>query len=149
MHPIQRFSEDADLSVSPTFLGFTEAELDEAPSTTARLKHYTDVAALWGHPTRTKALARMDVLQDVIRHKSRFFASSWANYGTAVPGTFHLMPAEHRYEELARDLEAMRPMFLAEAPTFTVLLKLLKEAEEGLNQAEGKGGRLAGIKNEN
>ena len=214
---IQRFSEDADLSVSPSFLGFTEADLDEAPSNTARLKrmkalskaceecvlqrfqpaleaavaeilgpalppepwlrfemdpvagtpnlwfnypsvlpqaggyiakqvklelgsltsqqptghhviqpmladvigeafpdfrvavvalelersfwekatilhaeyhrpadqvirdrvarHYTDVAALWRHPSRMKALVRMDVLQDVIRHKSRFFAS--------------------------------------------------------------------------
>ncbi|MGA2082613.1 MAG: nucleotidyl transferase AbiEii/AbiGii toxin family protein [Holophaga sp.] len=278
---IQRFSEDADLSVSPNFLGFTEAELDEAPSTTARLKrmkalgkaceecvaqrfqpaleaavaeilgppvppvpwlrfeidsvagtpnlwfnypsvlpqaggyiakqvklelgsltsqqptgnhviqpmladvlgeafpdfrvpvvalelersfwekatilhaeyhrpanqaikdrvarHYTDVAALWRHPSRTKALARMDVLQDVIRHKSRFFASSWANYGTAVPGTFHLVPAEHRHEELARDLEAMRPMFLSEAPTFRELLEQLNGAEKGLNQASSQG----------
>ena len=102
-------------------------------------RHYTDVAALWRHPSRTKALARMDVLQDVIRHKSRFFASSWANYGTAVPGTFHLVPAEHRHEELARDLEAMRPMFLSEAPTFRQLFVKLSEAEKGLNQASSQG----------
>jgi hypothetical protein len=98
-------------------------------------RHYTDVAALWRHPSRTKALARMDVLQDVVRHKSRFFASSWANYATAVPGTFHLVPPRQRHEALARDLEAMRPMFLAEAPTFSELLKQLESAEQGLNQA--------------
>ena len=91
----------------------------------------------------------MDVLQDVIRHKSRFFASSWASYGTAVPGTFHLMPAKHRYESLAKDLEVMRPMFLSEAPTFAVLLKQLEEAEDGLNQASGQGGRPADANNQN
>jgi len=99
-------------------------------------RHYSDVAALWHHPSHTKALARMDVLHDVIRHKSRFFASGWASYGTAVPGTFHLVPAEHRHEELARDLEAMRPMFLTEAPTFTVLLKQLEL--RGMPQINGR-----------
>ena len=103
-------------------------------------RHYTDFAALWRHPSRTKSLARMDVLQDVIRHKSRFFASSWASYGTAVPGTFHLVPAKHRHEALAEDLEAMRPMFLSESPTFTMLLKQLEEAEGELNFGSSQGG---------
>ena len=66
-----------------------------------------------------------------------------------VEKDFYLVPAEHRHEELARDLEAMRPMFLTEVPTFTVLLKQLEEAEEGLNQASGQGGRPDGIKSEN
>lgn len=99
-------------------------------------RHYTDVAALWRHSSRTKAMARMDVLQDVVRHKSRFFASGWANYATAIPGSFHLVPPMHRHGALARDLEAMRPMFLSEAPSFPGLLEQLKEAEQGLNQAD-------------
>ncbi len=35
---IQRFSEDIDLSVSPMILGFSEAELDNAPSSSKRQK---------------------------------------------------------------------------------------------------------------
>ena len=35
---IQRFSEDTDLAVSPQALGFTAAELDEAPSSSQRRK---------------------------------------------------------------------------------------------------------------
>jgi hypothetical protein len=102
-------------------------------------RHYSDMAALWLHPSRGKAIASHGVLQAVVRHKSRFFASSWASYGTAVPGTFHLMPAEHRQGELARDLEAMRPMFLSRPPSITELLGQLHEAEAELNRASSSG----------
>ncbi len=96
-------------------------------------RHYSDMAALWRHPSRSKALDRLDLLQDVIRHKSRFFASSWASYDTAIPGNFHLVPPEHRHGELARDLESMLPMFLEAPPSFSELLRQLAEAEAELN----------------
>ena len=41
---------------------------------------YADFEALWRHPARAAALARLDLLEDVVRHKSRFFASGWTNY---------------------------------------------------------------------
>jgi hypothetical protein len=97
-------------------------------------RHYSDMAALWQHPSRSKALARLDILQDAIRHKSRFFASSWASYDTAIPRSFHLVPPEHRHGELARDLESMLPMFLAAPPSFRALLECLIEAEASLNK---------------
>ena len=96
-------------------------------------RHYSDMAALWQHPSSSKALARLDLLQDVVRHKSRFFASSWASYDTAIPGSFHLVPPAFRQGELARDLESMQPMFLVSPPSFSELLKQLAEAEADLN----------------
>ena len=96
-------------------------------------RHYSDMAALWQHPSRSKALARLDLLQDVVRHKSRFFASAWASYDTATPGSFHLMPPEHRHGELMRDLEAMQPMFLSPPSSFAELIQQLSEAEAELN----------------
>jgi hypothetical protein len=96
-------------------------------------RHYSDMAALWQHSGRSTALARLDLLQDVVRHKSRFFASAWASYDTAAPGSFHLAPPEHRHGELARDLEAMQPMFLAPPPSFAELIQQLSEAEADLN----------------
>lgn len=49
-------------------------------------RHYSDFAALWAHPSRAASLARLDLLEDVVRHKSRFFASGWASYETARLG---------------------------------------------------------------
>ncbi len=40
-------------------------------------RHYADFEALWRHPSRADALTRLDLLEDVVRHKSRFFASAW------------------------------------------------------------------------
>lgn len=96
-------------------------------------RHYSDMAALWRHPSRSKALARLDLLEDVVRHKSRFFASAWASYATAKPGSFHLVPPEHRHGELMRDLEAMQPMFLTPPPSFRAVIADLAEAEGLLN----------------
>jgi hypothetical protein len=96
-------------------------------------RHYADFAALWRHPSRPDALARLDVLQDVVQHKSRFFASSWARYQTAVPGSFHLVPPAYRHAALSQDYEAMQLMFLSKPPAFDQLLGQLRQAEAELN----------------
>lgn len=98
-------------------------------------RHYSDFAALWRHGGRAQALARMDLLEDVVRHKSRFFASSWANYGTARLGTFRLLPPAHRRAALTQDYAQMRPMFLTEPPAFDEVMAQLAEAEVKLNRS--------------
>jgi len=98
-------------------------------------RHYADVAALWLHPSREKSLHRLDLLDRVRVHKSRYFESSWANYDTAIPGSLKLLPPENRIPELRRDYTAMEPMFLAkEIPTFDQILETLREAGQHLNQ---------------
>jgi hypothetical protein len=100
----------------------------------ARLsRHYSDFAALWSHASRDQSLARLDILEDVARHKSRFFASSWASYHTAKRGMFRLVPPNARLAELARDYDDMRPMFLGDPLPFAQLLEQLARAEEALN----------------
>src|SRR6266508_4321509 len=42
---IQRFSEDVDLSVAPTFLGWSESDLDEAGSRSMRAKRFARLEA--------------------------------------------------------------------------------------------------------
>jgi hypothetical protein len=96
-------------------------------------RHYSDFAALWSDASRGQSLARLDILEDVARHKSRFFASPWANYHTARPGTFRLVPPDPRHAELARDYDNMRPMFLGEPLPFAELLGQLARAEEALD----------------
>lgn len=97
-------------------------------------RHYADFGALWRHASRAQCLARLDLLDDVVRHKSRFFASAWANYDTARLGSFRLAPPEHRHAALAQDYAAMQPMFLSIPPSFEELLAQLTQAEEALNK---------------
>ncbi len=96
-------------------------------------RHYADFAALWRHDSRDNSLSRMDLLEDVVRHKSRFFSSTWANYDTAQRGSFRLVPPDYRHVALAQDYAAMQPMFVGEAPDFAQLLRELAEAEKVLN----------------
>ena len=96
-------------------------------------RHYADVAALWEHPSRAAALARLDLLARVVKHKSRFFASSWANYETAKPGSLKLVPPSHREADLAQDYDRMQTMFLAKPPSFSEVLRVLAEAEREIN----------------
>jgi hypothetical protein len=98
-------------------------------------RHYADFAALWRHPRGPEAAARLDLLERVRLHKSRYFASSWAHYETAVPGTLRLLPPESRLGELRRDYQAMEPMFLSTPLKFDEVLAILREAEQSLNAA--------------
>jgi hypothetical protein len=98
-------------------------------------RHYADVAALWLHPAKEKSINRLDLLDRVRIHKTRYFESSWANYDTAIPGSLKLLPPDTRIPELRRDYAAMEPMFLAkEIPTFEQILSILSEAEHQLNR---------------
>ena len=98
-------------------------------------RHYADFAALWIHASGAEASRQLDLLERVRQHKSRFFASCWANYATAVPGSLRLMPPENRLAELRADYEAMRPMFINQPLPFNQLIAVLQEAEQTLNLA--------------
>lgn len=97
-------------------------------------RHFSDFVALWRHPSGRIAAERIDLLERVRLHKSRYFASSWAHYKSAVPGTLRLHPPEFRMTELRRDYLAMRPMFLGDLLSFEVMMSALTEAERRLNR---------------
>ncbi len=97
-------------------------------------RHYSDFAALWLQDhARTAGLARLDLLADVAQHKSRYFASGWANYATATPGTLKLVPPAYRWAAIGEDYATMRPMFLVEPPPFAELMEQVAQAERALN----------------
>lgn len=97
-------------------------------------RHYSDMAALAGHESAERALARVDLRQRVAAWKERFFAASWARYELARPGTFRLAPPEFRLAELAVDYEKMRPMFLTEPPTFAQVIAAVRALEQRINE---------------
>lgn len=96
-------------------------------------RHYADTAALAKHPTASKAVDQQELCSRVVRWKSRFFGSSWANYDQAAPGTFRIVPPPNRLPALNRDYQAMRDMYLTEPISFSEILAALAELENRIN----------------
>lgn len=97
-------------------------------------RHYSDFAALWQQDhARNAGLARLDLLADVALHKSRYFASNWASYASAAPGTLKLVPPPYRLAAIGEDYATMRPMFLTEPAPFADLMQQLAQAEQAIN----------------
>lgn len=96
-------------------------------------RHYADLAALARHEAGPAALGRDDLRARVVAHKQVFFPATWANYETAVPGTFKLIPSPNRLDALAADYRAMQDMFFRPQPTWHELVAHLRSLESRIN----------------
>ena len=96
-------------------------------------RHYYDMYRLSLLPVRNDALAKMELLQEVVRFKMRFYRSPWAMYEEAKPGSFRLLPLAHHVPELRRDYLAMRTMLFGTVPTFDEITKGLATLEKSIN----------------
>ncbi len=74
-------------------------------------RHLYDFFQLLNSSIKNKALLDTDLLDRVAKHKSIYFASAWANYGTAKKGTLRLSPLSRVLQELKDDYAAMESMF--------------------------------------
>jgi Nucleotidyl transferase AbiEii toxin, Type IV TA system len=101
-------------------------------------RHYADTAALARHPGADHALQSDALRERVVEWKSLFFASRWARYDLARPGTFCLLPTVEQLPELSRDYQAMRVMYLSEPPTFDDVLSALSDLEQRINKRESE-----------
>lgn len=98
-------------------------------------RHYADVAALAAHPAAQSAIDDRETCERVVGWKRLFFGSRWANYETARPGSFRLLPSDERVPALRRDFNAMRDMYLGEPPSFDQVLEDLTELERRINSS--------------
>lgn len=96
-------------------------------------RHYADTAALAKHPAAHKAIQQDELRKRVVKWKSQFFGSAWANYDQAKPGTFRLLPPPERLPALRRDYQAMRDMYLTEPASFDEILATLGKLEQQIN----------------
>jgi len=96
-------------------------------------RHYYDLMQLSQSAIGAQALANLPLLERVVAHKSIYFASNWAHFDTATPGTFHILPEPGRIEDLKRDYAGMREMFFREAPAFEEIMAALQKLERALN----------------
>ncbi|OGH61464.1 MAG: hypothetical protein A3G34_04895 [Candidatus Lindowbacteria bacterium RIFCSPLOWO2_12_FULL_62_27] len=103
-------------------------------------RHYYDMYCLSRNPAGERALADIDLLTRVRKHKQSFFRSAWAHYDTAMPGSFHLAPAPDRRQQIERDYRDMTDMFMSTPPPFAAMMTHLAAVEEKFNA--GKIGQM-------
>lgn len=98
-------------------------------------RHYYDLAMLLHTDEGKAAVADLDLLETVAKHKAIFFRSGWASYDTARPGTLRLIPSEARIKDLRADYRAMAPMMFDEKPlAFDEILAQIRKLQDALNE---------------
>jgi hypothetical protein len=98
-------------------------------------RHYYDLYRLSLSPIREKALAQMNLLQDVAQFKMRFYRCPWARYEETKPGSLRLLPPEHHGPALEKDYRSMRTMLFGEVPIFEAIVTELAALEKQINQS--------------
>ncbi len=106
----------------------------DKPTATRISRHLYDLAIMAPTELGQRSVSDLKLLERVATHKSVYFASAWANYGSAKPGSLKLSPHPDRIETLARDYAALRYMFFEEPPRFDEVLGGLKALEERINK---------------
>ncbi len=98
-------------------------------------RHFYDFFRLLNSEIKATALIENALLERVATHKSVYFASSWANYGTARKETLKLFPPARILKELEKDYILMKAMFFREIPEWKLILKTIENFEKEFNQA--------------
>lgn len=96
-------------------------------------RHYYDMFKLGHSEVAERALARPDLLTDVVAFKEKFYRTPWAKLVEAKPGSLRLVPNAERIEELQSDYDAMRPMIFGKIPSLEEIVAYLSDLERSIN----------------
>ena len=100
-------------------------------------RHYYDLAIMAKSAVKTDALANLELLEQVVAFKQKFYPVAWAKFEDAKPGSVKLLPPEFRINELAKDYKAMEHMIFDKALSFEEILEILRALEDEINALEG------------
>ncbi len=107
---------------------------DNKPQPSRYSRHYYDVYRMLGTEIEQTALANLDLLEDVVRFKKKFYYSAWANYDLAVLPTIRLVPGDKVMASLKADYAEMREMIFGDYPTLDDIISAITDFEQRLNQ---------------
>ena len=79
------------------------------------------------------AIKNVQLLEEVVDFKKKFYPRAWARYDLAVPGSIELLPASHSIPSLQTDYESMRNMIFGEYPSWDEITKKLKALQSKIN----------------
>jgi hypothetical protein len=97
-------------------------------------RHYFDFYCLLNSEGKGKALADLNLLNQVAAHNSLYFKAAWANYSTAKVGSLKLIPSDKVNKEMEADYKAMSEMFAGKIPDWEAIIYLIQLFEEDLNK---------------
>ncbi|HEO97872.1 MAG TPA: nucleotidyl transferase AbiEii/AbiGii toxin family protein [Epsilonproteobacteria bacterium] len=96
-------------------------------------RHYYDLALMARSEVKDKALADLELLENVVAFKKQFYYVAWANYEEAVPGSFKLLPHDSHIDELKKDYKAMQNMIFDKQLSFEEIMETLENLEKEIN----------------
>jgi len=99
-------------------------------------RHYYDLARLALSGVKNIALADLEILVAVVAFKQKFYPSAWAQFESAKPPTFKLIPPEVRISTLAKDYQAMQNMIFDKPLSFDKIMRTLTALEKEINALE-------------
>ncbi len=97
-------------------------------------RHYYDLYKLATSSVRDTALSNLQLLQEVVEFKQRFYPCRWAQYKNAKAGSLRLIPQEKHLAELRKDYLDMGVMIFEEVPDFESIIKTLNRLEDQINE---------------
>jgi hypothetical protein len=107
---------------------------EESSMPTRYSRHYYDLAMMAQSEVKNEALADLNLLQNVVEFKQKFYPRSWAKYEEAVPGTLKLLPPEFRLDSLEKDYKAMQNMIFDKYISFDEIIGILGNLEKEINE---------------
>ena len=99
-------------------------------------RHYYDLYLMAQASVKVTALGDLALLQEVVEFKKRFYASGWANYDEAKPGSLKLIPPPRILDAMRKDYDAMGEMIFGRHPSFEEIIDGLRELETEINTLE-------------
>lgn len=98
-------------------------------------RHYYDLAMLALSDIKSNALKQLNLLENVVEFKQKFYPRGWAKYHEILEGNLKLMPDGYRMDELNEDYKKMRAMVFGNYPKFEEILAILSKLEQEINNS--------------
>ena len=99
-------------------------------------RHYYDLFMMARSSCALDAIKNVQLLEEVVDFKKKFYPRAWARYDLAVPGSIELLPAPHSVHSLQADYVSMKNMIFGEYPSWDELIKTLADLQSRINSSQ-------------
>ena len=107
---------------------------EESPTPLRYSRHYYDLMMMANSQVKERALADLNLLQEVVDFKDKYYHRGWARYDLAYPGSMKLVPPIRVQNVLRKDYREMHNMFFSQPPTFDEIMDSIQKLEHEINQ---------------
>lgn len=106
---------------------------ERGPMPSRYSRHYYDLWCMVQQGTRDVALARPELLDEVVDFKRKFYRCAWARYELATRKEIRLMPPEDSVRVLREDYRHMQNMIFGDKPPFDEILAAMQALEDEIH----------------